>query len=379
MRLYNPCVKAVALNRLALLLSFAGIFVSGVLSIGAAYYVSLPCGASHGCDKVAMHPSSHALGIPNAYIGLMGYIVLAALSYWRLAAPMTSRLALILGYAASALGTLASLALTYVSIAIIHATCLWCLTSTGIMILLLILHSLIMQKEPDPEAPVGIFNGVFAAGLGLITMIALGIEGFMIVSEQQPNVSTNLPIETYIPANAHVFGNPDAQVTIVEFGDLLCPACQLEYGKVKEFVGFHSGKVNYVFREFPMLRLEGHEQSAPAAIIAEITAEKGLFWNFVDAMYRNPMGEIKDTQPVLDVAATLGFKPEDLLSRMHDDKDPAFKRMMKDLDDGSKIGVKGTPTFFIVVKGSKAVRATSISSLFDDLERPEYKRFYKSG
>ncbi|HWA81858.1 MAG TPA: vitamin K epoxide reductase family protein, partial [Fimbriimonadaceae bacterium] len=260
-------MKAVALNRLSLLLSFAGIFVAGVLSIGKHYSVSLPCGSSHGCDIVARHWTSQALGIPTAYIGVMAYVVFAALSAWRLFIPSKAKPALIAGYILSALGALTSLVLTYYSIAVIKATCLWCLTSAGLMISLLIVHSLIMQapaaKEPSQPS---ILNAVLAIGLVPVTLIALTVEGMMIVSEAQPNVSTSLPIEMYIPADAHVFGNPNAPVTIVEFGDLLCPACQMEYSKVKDFVGLHSGKVNYVFREFPMLRLEGHEQSTPAAI-----------------------------------------------------------------------------------------------------------------
>ncbi|HVT13570.1 MAG TPA: vitamin K epoxide reductase family protein [Fimbriimonadaceae bacterium] len=372
-------MKAVALNRLSLLLSFAGIFVAGVLSIGKYYSVSLPCGSSHGCDIVARHPSAQPLGIPTAYIGLLAYVVFAALSAWRLFAPASTRPALILGYVFSAFGALTSLVLTYIAIAVIKATCIWCLTSAGLMIALLIVHSLLMQAPPVEKSEPSILNAILAIGLVPVTLIALTMEGMTIVSEQQPNVNTKLPIEMYIPEDAHIYGNPSAPVTIVEFGDLLCPACQLEYSKVKDFIGLHSGKVNYVFREFPMLRMQGHEQSTPAAIIAEIASEKGMFWNFVDAMYQKPMGEPKDTQPILDIAQSLGFDSAKLLERMRDDKDPAFKRLMRDLDQGSKIGVKGTPTFFIVVRGSKAVRASAIGSLFDDLERPEYTKFYKSG
>ena len=125
-----------------------------------------------------------------------------------------------------------------------------------------------------------------------------------------------------------------------------------------------------------MYRLKGHEQSAPAAIISEIAAEKGRFWQFADAMYSKQQEGVKDTEPILEIAKSVGVDAPNLIDRVRNPKDPAFKRMMKDVDDGSKLGVAGTPTFFICAKGSDRVLASSMSTLIDDLDRPEFKKFY---
>ncbi|MFI5386811.1 MAG: vitamin K epoxide reductase family protein, partial [Fimbriimonadales bacterium] len=105
-------MKALALNRVALTVSCVGLFISGILSIGQYYRYSVPCGSSNGCDLVAMDPSSHALGIPNAYLGFLVYAFLAGLAYWRMISP-TARKALVIGYALAILSTIGSLALTY--------------------------------------------------------------------------------------------------------------------------------------------------------------------------------------------------------------------------------------------------------------------------
>lgn len=377
-------MKALALNRIALFLSFVGLYIAGVLSVAKFLSASVPCGASHGCETVANHWTAHALGIPTAYLGFLAYAAFAALSYVRLINPKLGRKTLVIGYALSAIGTGGSLVLTYVSIAVIGATCMWCLASAFTMILLLVVHAAEMQADRPVEPEPTILNGIMLAALCLALVIALGIQGSIMrnVAMAPPlNMDFKNPPELYVPAGAHVYGNPDAPVTLVEFGDLLCPACQGEYGKIKDFIGTHPGVIRYVYREFPMIYLHGHEQSAPASIAAEIAGEQSeaKFWDFVNEMYSVQRSDLPDTNPILDVAASLGMDRKKTLERIRDPEDKAFKRMMKDLNDGMKIGVTGTPTFFILAKDVKGIRAANMYTLIDDLNRPEYKKFYKGG
>jgi protein-disulfide isomerase len=308
--------------------------------------------------------------------------VLAFLAYKRLVNPRGTRNLLVAGYLLTALGSFVSLALTYYSVAVIRATCYWCLSSAAIMIVLLVLHALLMQAEPAVEGEPSSVNTILLAACAIVTLFALGVEGTLIVAKGSyvdPRIDQTLPVDVYLPANAHTYGDPTAPVTIVEFADLICPACQREYPKVKEFIGLHPGKVKYVFRHFPMFRLTGHQQALPAAVASEIIGEAGRFWQFVDAMYAESRYEMKDTQPILDILKSMGLDPEKTLARIRNPEDPAFKKMTKDINDASRIGVSGTPTFFIIAPGARGVRLSTMETLFDDLERPEYKKFYKSG
>lgn len=369
-------MKPLVLNRLALVLAFAGLFVSGVLSIGQFYSASLPCGTSHGCDQVALHPSSHALGIPNAYLGFIVYLLLAAVIYLRLVIPTAAKRLLVVGYGLSAVGTLASLILTYIALSVIQATCPWCLASTAIMIVLLIIHAMLMQSESSIDTEPS-FDGILLAGSTLATAVGLGAMWVQLVNGAQPNVNDKLPLAVYFPEGAHIYGDPNAPVTIVEFADLVCPTCQVEYPRIKEFVDKHKGEVKYVFRHCPLIGAPGHEQAAPAAIMAEIASEKGKFWPFVDSMYSEQRGDLKEFAPILDAAKGVGLDPKTSVERVRNEHDPAFERVMKDLKDASKIGVIGTPTFFLIAKGVKGVRTSTVAGLFDDLQRRQYTQFYK--
>ena len=379
--MYNPSVKAVVLNRIALVLSFVGLFVSGVLSEGAFLGSKIPCGENHGCDIVARDPSSHALGIPNAYLGFLLYVVLAGLAYWRLASANPPRKALVIAYGLTAIGVLASLVLTYYSLAVIQATCNWCLTSTGAMILLLIVHAMLMQLDPQPQAEPSSINAIMLAVLVLGSLFGLGVFYGNLMSEV--NITTkNDPNKqdpkTILPDDAHTYGERNSPVAIVEFGDLLCPLCQEEYPKVKEFVDNHQGRAKYAFRHYPVFKAQGHEQAIPAAIASEIVAEKSLFWPFLDTIYAKSHDDLKDTDGILAITTGLGFDAKKTLDRMRDGKDKALMRLAKDMEDAAKLGVHGTPTFFIIAPGVKTV-AVSGENLFEELDGRQYKKFWSRG
>jgi protein-disulfide isomerase/uncharacterized membrane protein len=376
-------VKTVILNRVALILSFVGIFVSGVLSIGARYEGHVPCGMSRGCERVASDASSHLLfGIPNADIGLAVYILLAAFAYLRLVSPGGSRLPLTIGYLLTAVGSLVSIGLTWYSLSIVHAACPWCLTSALVMILLLLIHAVLVQRGKTGEDPVGNFDTILLSSLVLSTLILLGVVGVGIANRAATLGLGEIKLEnidpkTIIPEDVHVYGDPKAPVTIVEFGDLVCPQCREEFPKIKQYVGAHAGQVRYVFRHYPLVMKEGHEAALPAAILAEIADEDNMFWQYLGMIYGFEAEKKVDINDALDVAEKLGMDTAKALKRIGNKDDPAFIKVNTDLRDGTAIGVQGTPTFIIVAPGVKP-RPAMAETLFRDLDRSEYSQFLKN-
>ncbi len=368
-------MKALVLNRIVLVLSFAGMYVSGVLSLATVLNASIPCGASHGCDEVANHPSAQLLGFPNAYLGFAMYLLIAALVVWRILGSGNPRKSLIAGYTITALGTLFSLLLTYISIAEIHATCIWCLTSTGIMVVLLILHALLMQETAEP-APAGRIDAILLPVLILATLGLLAARGVELrrIAHTKPLIPTlNVEPSLILPADAHSFGSPDAKVTIVEFGDLLCPACKAEYPLMQDYVRKSGGRVKFAFRHHPMVQMTEHRNALPAALIAEVAFDKGQFWDFLTAIYQKDEKDLQDINAVIEVARGIGMDTQTTVKRISDQTDPAFKRGMRDLADGEKLGINSTPTIFIMAEGVKP-RITTSADLFDDLKLPQYAR-----
>jgi protein-disulfide isomerase len=81
-----------------------------------------------------------------------------------------------------------------------------------------------------------------------------------------------------------ILGDPDAPVTIIEYGDYQCSFCTRFYTDVQpvieqEYVA--TGKANFVFRDFPFLG----QESYAAGEAVECAKELGKFWEYHNALY----------------------------------------------------------------------------------------------
>lgn len=138
-------------------------------------------------------------------------------------------------------------------------------------------------------------------------------------------------------------GRPDAKVVLVEFSDFQCPFCG-RYSRetypqiVKEYV--ESGAVKYVFRHFPIEQL--HPQAKGAAQAAECAAAQGKFWPVHARLFGNQNALALSSLP--QVVAGLGLNDASFRPCLNA---PLLTAVTADLDAGAKLGITGTPTFFI--------------------------------
>lgn len=376
-------MRAILLNRIILVLAFIGLFVAGVLSLEASTNAIVPCGPSGGCQTVANHPTSHIGDIPVAYFGVVGYLLLVGFSAVRaLKTPHKARLLVTLGYAVSAIGTAASLWLQFISFFIIRATCLWCLSSAALMILIMILHAVLtLELDNHPEAPEDAGKGSLDTGLiaGLPIAVIIGLVVMNSTMNHAPgltkfNVSQEVLSEvTFVPKNAHIYGQADAPITIVEFADILCPACQRKSPEVKDFVAAHAGKIRLVYRHYPIEKL--HPMAMVTAAVSEIAAEKGLFWDFVIAQMTKG-GAPASPDEILDTAKSVGLEEDYIRKRLSNDTDVVYDRISADLDTVHKLGVGSTPTFYILV-GDKVMDQAGPSEIIPLLDSEKYKKLMK--
>lgn len=143
--------------------------------------------------------------------------------------------------------------------------------------------------------------------------------------------------------NDPMLGNKDAKVTIVEFSDFQCPYCgrfyvQTESQLKKDYID--TGKVNFVYRDFP---LGFHPNAEPAAEAAECANEQGKFWEMHNKIFENQ--ESMSTESYKQWAKDLGLDTNKFNSCFDSQK---YKdEVKKDEADGEKYRVSGTPTFFI--------------------------------
>lgn len=149
---------------------------------------------------------------------------------------------------------------------------------------------------------------------------------------------TGLSAESSRPAA----GNPDAGVTVLEFADLQCPACRAANELVKKPLLQQQGnRIRFVFKHFPLQQI--HRHALEAAEAAECAADQGKFWEFVDMTFERQ--DQLSSKAIRDWGEELGLDSDtfDRCIRSH------IKRpfVLSEYDEGSKGGVRGTPTFFV--------------------------------
>ena len=155
-------------------------------------------------------------------------------------------------------------------------------------------------------------------------------------------------------------GNPNAEISIIEYSDFECPYCQAFHKTPKVVLEQYQGRVNWVYRHFP---LEFHNPVAQkTAEASECVAELGgneAFWAFTDATYeRGPVNnEAKALEDIRYMVKQLGID-ETAFSTCLDSSKYA-ERVIEDLKEGSSIGINGTPGTVLLHNDNGAVRLIS--------------------
>lgn len=319
------------------------------------------------------------MGFPNAYIGLLGYLILAGFATYReLVGGQTAlaRLTVTLGFAATVIGWLASLGLTYIATYVIKAECLWCLTSAAIMTLSMFTAAWLAQKAdtawPPPRDALASFLAPILAVLAIGGVIVIGVN---LSGIQKRAGDERFNLNVLMPPGSHV-KNPDGVVTLVEFGDLDCPVCKRIYPLVEDRVRKSNGRLRYVFHNFPLWTNREHRGALVGAIISEMAADQGKFWNYLDMCYSGPYEQgapLPGNSDMIDFGKAIGMDPALINKRLSDDNDSSHIRVTADLGLAAKLGIISTPTFVILAEGKPAWIVVGKDAL-DLLDTPEYKQ-----
>lgn len=135
-------------------------------------------------------------------------------------------------------------------------------------------------------------------------------------------------------------GAAQAPVTIVEFSDFECPYCKRGMPVLKELLEKYPGKLKLVYRDFPG---PNHQQALSAAEAAQCAAEQSRFWEYHDALFTRQAPTTGWNFSAL--AEDLGLHRPSFDACMKENR--YREEVVKDLQDGLKLGVTSTPTFFI--------------------------------
>jgi protein-disulfide isomerase len=148
------------------------------------------------------------------------------------------------------------------------------------------------------------------------------------------------PPRIEVAATGPAKGPQDAKVTIVEFSDFQCPFCSKGRKVIDDVVKMYGNKVRVVFRDFP---LDFHDKAQKASEAGLCANDQGKFWEMHDWMFDNQ--QTLDVDTLKAAARKLGLDGAKFDQCMTSNQHEADVK--RNMADGRKAGVSGTPAFFI--------------------------------
>ncbi len=138
---------------------------------------------------------------------------------------------------------------------------------------------------------------------------------------------------------SYVGGNPDGDITIVEFSDYRCGYCRRAFPEVEELIE-SDGNIRFIMKEFPILG-EASVTSSRFAIATLMEAGDEAYKSVHDALITL---EGEPSEPVLRrLAETLGLDAEAIIARMSDEE--VTRRMQETRALATRLQINGTPSF----------------------------------
>lgn len=151
----------------------------------------------------------------------------------------------------------------------------------------------------------------------------------------------------------HVFGNPQASVVLVEYGDFQCPGCGGAHPNLKAISKEYQDDIAFVFRNLPLTSI--HPNALAAAAVVEAAGLQGKYWEMHDLIFETQSTWGNDTGSdrtgrFRGYAESLGLDVERFMADLDSDSVKAKIRFDEALF-GKTGHDKSTPT--IILNGTK--------------------------
>ena len=186
---------------------------------------------------------------------------------------------------------------------------------------------------------------------------------------QEPNPPPQISAETFMQNGSPMLGNPDAPITLVEFGDYQCHFCNVFYHNTEHEILENfvmTGKVNVIFKDYTIIG----QDSVNAAHAAHCAGEQGKFWQYHNTLYDNWGGEnsgwasnenlvkfAQQTELNMDVFTECNVegKYAQIISTSN--------------NDAQKLGITGTPAFYVISTNTGQVQQIQGAQPYEVFER----------
>ena len=183
----------------------------------------------------------------------------------------------------------------------------------------------------------------------LVIPVIIGMIFGVLVTTNMNDTSNNSTIlnKANLLVGSTILGNPNAKITVVEFGDYQCTFCYKFHNDVMKKINdkyIESGNVNFVYKDFPL----NGKSSILASEASYCAQQQDRFWTYHDMLYDNWGGENTGwiTQEILiSFAKESGLNLEKFSSCMENSE---FRQKVLNNEQFAKeININATPSFLI--------------------------------
>lgn len=155
----------------------------------------------------------------------------------------------------------------------------------------------------------------------------------------------------------HIYGSLDAKVSLIEYSDFECPFCKSFHPTAKRVVEAYGGKVNWVYRHYPLaFHNPGAQTQAEASECANELGGNEAFWKYADLIYERTKsnGRGFPLDKLAPLAKEIGLDGKKFQACLESGKYTA--RVKEDFIEGTQIGINGTPGNIILNNETGAVK-----------------------
>ena len=179
-----------------------------------------------------------------------------------------------------------------------------------------------------------------------------------------------ITMDTFVSNGSPILGDPDAPITLVEFGDYQCHYCNVFFQSIEKDIlknYVDTGKVKIIFKDYNIIG----EDSVKASQGAHCANDQGLFWEYHDILYSNWTGENNgwaSSENLAIFAQQIGLNMNKWSECMN--KGSHSQIILKSNNDARALELTGTPAFFIINSDGK------VSKLFGAQPFEVFKKIF---
>jgi len=144
-------------------------------------------------------------------------------------------------------------------------------------------------------------------------------------------------------SGGYSIGSLNPKITVIEFTDFACPYCKESAPEIRKLMTQYKDSVRLIVRDYPI-----HDTSIDLAIAARCAGEQGKYWEAYDSLFAN-QDNLKSTSTIkTDVVSWAGsLKLDSAKFSACFDAGNNIDLIKKDYEDGNKLQIQGTPTWFV--------------------------------